>query len=400
MGHPVFEVTKQYDAAKKQLTLFVKQTQKPDSTSAYPQTIFFKGKIDIEIDGKIETVFIKDTVENTFSFSLAHAPKLINFDYENTWIKELVFTKSFDEYVEEFQYSKDILARQAAMMELVTIVKSEDATTEQRAKIETILRNTILSNAYWRLRLGAVSQLQNLISLMQPNDATIAVLLSVIKNEKSWLKAGAIRFLGTTKNPKFTAIYLQALHDSSDRVISAAAVSLGKTKSPLAFNALAKLVSKPSMKSQSVLSALAGLKELGDKRGYKIAYNALEDLKLPRWRLPTPPVWDFRITAAETIVSLGKASAVYPMIMSRFNQSMKENDLNGIFNNLLLISILGDKRGQAAFDILKVKFKSDENTMTAINQFEAQFRNAIKKTCICLSCNVFCKKRRTKNAGL
>ena len=379
MGHPVFEVTKQYDAAKKQLTLFVKQTQKIDTTSAYPQTIFFKGKLDIEIDGKIETVFVEDTVENTFTFSLAHAPKFINFDYENTWIKELVFTKSFDEYVEEFQYSKDILARQAAMMELVTIVKSEDATTEQRAKIETILRNTILSNAYWRLRLGAVSQLQNLISPMQPNDSTIAVLLSVIKNEKSWLKAGAIRFLGTTKNPKFTEIYLQALHDYSDRVISAAAVALGKTKSPLAFNALAKLVSKPSMKSQSVLSALAGLKELGDKRGYKIAYNALADLKLPRWRLPTPPVWDFRITAAETIVSLGKASAVYPMIMSRFNQSMKENDLNGIFNNLLLISILGDKRGQAAFDLLKVKFKNDENTMTAINQFEAQFRNAIKK---------------------
>lgn len=379
MGHPVFEVTKQYDAAKKQLTLSVKQTQKIDTTSAYPQTIFFKGKLDIEIDGKIETVFIKDTVENTYTFSLANAPKLINFDYENTWIKELVFTKSFDEYIEEFQYSKDILARQAAMIELVTFGKSAEASAEQKAKIETILCNTILSNAYWRLRLGAISQLQNLISPMQPNDVTIAVLLDVIKNEKSWLKAGAIRFLGTTKNPKFAAIYLQALHDSSDRVISAAAIALGKTKSPLAFDALAKLVNKPSMKSQSLLSALAGLKELGDKRGYKIAYNALVDLKLPRWRLPTPPVWDFRITAAETIVSLGKASSVYPMIMGRFQQSMKENDLNGIFNNLLLISILGDKRGQAAFDILKVKFKSDENTMTAINQFEAQFRNAIKK---------------------
>ncbi|HUM53310.1 MAG TPA: M1 family aminopeptidase, partial [Chitinophagales bacterium] len=120
MGHPVFEVTKQYDAAKKQLTLSVKQTQKIDTTSAYPQTIFFKGKLDIEIDGKIETVFIKDTVENTYTFSLANAPKLINFDYENTWIKELVFAKSFDEYLEEFQYSKDILARQAAMIELVT----------------------------------------------------------------------------------------------------------------------------------------------------------------------------------------------------------------------------------------------------------------------------------------
>ncbi len=41
MGHPIFEVTKNYDAAKKQLTLNVKQTQKVDPNNEFPQTEFF-----------------------------------------------------------------------------------------------------------------------------------------------------------------------------------------------------------------------------------------------------------------------------------------------------------------------------------------------------------------------
>lgn len=47
MGHPIFEVTQRYDAAKKQLTLAVKQTQKVDPNSDHPQVEFFQGKVEI-----------------------------------------------------------------------------------------------------------------------------------------------------------------------------------------------------------------------------------------------------------------------------------------------------------------------------------------------------------------
>lgn len=42
MGHPVFRVTQNYDPAKKVLTLNVRQEQKPDATSPYPQVDFFR----------------------------------------------------------------------------------------------------------------------------------------------------------------------------------------------------------------------------------------------------------------------------------------------------------------------------------------------------------------------
>ena len=115
---------------------------------------------------------------------------------------------------------------------------------------------------------------------------------------------------------------------------------------------------------------------MGDPRGYDVAYNALSDLNLARWTLAVP-FWDFRIIAAQTIASLGKSSEAYPMIFVRFKSSMNDNDLNVIFNNVLLITALADPRGQEVFDMLRMRFSDDANTMTAVEQYESMFKEAI-----------------------
>ena len=58
---------------------------------------------------------------------------------------------------------------------------------------------------------------------------------------------------------------------------------------------------------------------------------------------------------------------------------MEENDINDIFNNVLIIATLGDPRGQAVFDELKIKFKDDANVLNAVNQFETQYKESIKQ---------------------
>ena len=58
---------------------------------------------------------------------------------------------------------------------------------------------------------------------------------------------------------------------------------------------------------------------------------------------------------------------------------MTENDINGIFSNVMLITMLADPRGQETFDVLKAKFKDDANAMIAVNQYETQFKEVIKK---------------------
>lgn len=386
MGHPVFEVSKIYDESKKQLTLTVRQTQKPDLKNEYPQTEYFQGKVSVEIDGMIETIWLESKVENVFTFPLLQAPKLVNFDYESVWISEIKFDKITEERLYQAEFDRDVLAQRKAMTELVVAANEGKLTAETKEKLKGILRKIILSNAYWRIRTGALTQLQNLLippgqkGLAVLNDTTVSLLLAVIKKDRSWTRAAAIRFLGLTQDPNYAVIYTNALRDTSDRVVSAAAIALGKSKSPKAFDALAKLPQRPSWKNQSLMSSLNGLKELGDLRGVDIAYKALADLQLPRWRLPNFSVWDFRVFAVETIAALGKSEKAYPLLHDRFNKAMAENDIEGIFNNVLLIALLKDARGMEIFEPLKTKFKDDANAMVAVEQYENQLKEGLKNT--------------------
>lgn len=384
IGHPIFEITKQYDASRRELRLIVKQTQKLDPAQGYPQTEFFQGKIEIEIDKNIETVWLSPQAENTFTFSLAQDPRLVNFDYQSTWLKELIFEKSFDELNHLALNSTDAIARVAAMRQLVSLAKNESATQAEKVKAASTLRNIIQSNAYWRLRMGALNQLR--VLLITPGkpakleDVTTKMLLQLINTDKSWVKATALTFLGTTENPKYANVYIQALNDKSDRVVNSAAIALGKTKSPKAFDALAKLVNRPSWKNQSLMSALSGLQQLGDPRGYDIAYKWLADLNQARWNLPElkTGLWDYRVFAAQTISGLGRSADAYPLILERLKQSLKENDLNVIFNNVLLIETLAEPKGQEIYPLLRERFKNDQSILSAVDQYETQFKSAIE----------------------
>lgn len=384
MGHPIFEINKVYDESKKQLTLKVKQTQKTDPKNEYPQAEFFQGKVEVEIEDKIKTIWLEPKAENTFTFDVAEQPKLVNFDYESVWISEITFEKSFDELLYQVQHDKDVLAQRWAMNELNQRAKNEKLSTEEKAKVAASFRTIIAGDAYWRVRMGAISQLQNLLipsgqkGSATLDEATVSTLLTAIKKDRSWTRAAAIRFLGLTQDPKYTDIYINALRDTSDRVVNVAAIALGKSKSPKAFEALAKLVNRPSWKNQSLMSSLNGLKELGDPRGADIAYKALSDLQLHRWRLPNFSVWDFRVFAVETIAVLGKSEKAYPLLRDRFNKSMAENDIEGIFNNVLLIALLKDARGMEIFEPLKIKFKDDANAMVAVDQYENQLKQALQ----------------------
>ncbi|MFM9950909.1 MAG: M1 family aminopeptidase [Saprospiraceae bacterium] len=376
-GHPKFEVSKNYDKANQKLTLTVKQLQNPDPKNPYPQVEFFQGKIEVEIDERIEQIWLEPKPENTFTFGVVAEPKLVNFDFESTWIKELAFEKTPDELLYQLQHSRDIVARRAALFELAGLYKKESASLSLKADIEAALRSVISGNSYWRLRNSALSTLQNLVAGQPFDNSTETLLQSLIKNEKSWLRSAAITFLGMAKDPKHADLFIQHFNDESDRVVNAAAIALGKTKSPKAFKALLKLKDKPSWKNQSLISALNGLRELGDPRGAVLALEALKDEKAaPRWALATP-IWDFRLAAAETLVALGKGNDGYPIVYHRFTKAMAENDVNDIFANVLLMVTLGDSRGLEVFPVLREKFRSDANAMKAVEGYEEQLKSTL-----------------------
>lgn len=377
IGHPIFEVTKEYDPARKKLLLTLRQTQTKDSTTIYRQAEYFKGWMDIALNERIERVWVEPKQENIFSFTLLTEPKLTNVDVGSAWVKEMKFEKSLDELLYQFENDMDVTGRNSAMVQLVAIAKTELTSVDVRQKIVDAFHQVISGNSYWRFRSNALVQLHGI--LHQPYEAkTLALLKSIIEKESSWLKSTALFFLGTTNDPNHSPIYIKALSDKSDRVIGSAALALAKSKAPGVFEVLLRLKDKPSWKNQSLITAMNAMKIVGDPRTVEVALEALRDNPpKPRWTLANNS-WDYRVVAAETLAAFGKGNEGFGIVLERFKKSMEEEDINDIFNNVMLIAILGDPRGLEIFSPLKIRFKEDKNAMVAVEQFENQLKEVTK----------------------
>src|SRR5258708_30889543 len=107
MGHPVFRVTQDYDPTKKELTLKVRQEQRPDPEWQYPQVGFFQTPVDIEIgtasSTRVDRVRIEPKDEQTVKFTVDSEPLLVNFDDGGVLLQELIFLKTPGEVQEPFR---------------------------------------------------------------------------------------------------------------------------------------------------------------------------------------------------------------------------------------------------------------------------------------------------------
>lgn len=375
MGHPVFEVGTAFDAQQGSFALTLRQTQQPDS-SAFPQVRWFQGHMDIEVDGELHRMRLVPQEVNTFYLPLPRAPRVVVVDHQSQWIKESVFAKNTAGWLAQFTGTTDVMARQEALGELARIHQDSTTTMDDKRAIIDACHAVIRDrSSYWRVRYNAMAQLRWLIS--PPFDAeTVALLKDVIDQERSWNRALALSVLGTSADAAHAPVFIAHLSDPSDRVVNAAAIALGKSKSPLAFDALIQLKDKPSWKNQSLISTLYALKELGDPRGAAIALAALrDDPPGARWSLATP-VWDYRLAAANTLVALGRSNEAWPILETRYAAALRENDVNDIFSNVLLMVSLGDARAKPLFAGLRDRFKDDPNAVAAIGSFEEQLDKA------------------------
>ena len=375
MGHPVFEVTKSYDAPKKQLTLNVKQTQKIDLLNEYPQVEFFQTKVDIEIDGKIEQVWIKPQADNIFTFAVANEPKLVNFDYEGTLIKELKFDKSTDELIYQLNNDKDVLGRVTAMNELGRSWKSDQTNSVDKGIILLAMNQAISKDAFWAIRRDAIQ----IIGAPQGNpntttttftETTKTTFNNALKDDNSLVRTAAISALGLLKDAKYSSNFTAALNDQSYTVIDSAAIALARTGDKNAYDALVKLANTDSWRDHIRVAGLQGLATLGDKRALDVGFK-YADKSNPS---------NVRTNALGILAASGKGDTrIYPLLLENFKQSLETNAFQGIFGGLQNFVKLADPRGQEAFDLAKDKFKENQNLLGFINQIEAQFKKAIEQ---------------------
>jgi aminopeptidase N len=181
-GHPVFEVSSEWDEVTKKLRLRIVQSQ--DTSRGVP---IYRMPVDIGIvtaEAKVkEKIWLEDR-EERFEFDLAERPLLVRFDEGNLLLKEWTFRKEPIELIYQLQWD-DVIGRSWAAGEMAghLAMKSVKKALSQAAR----------HDPFWDVRLSAVRSLSHL----QDTDEEIRVLFKEkAGDENSKVRVAALQILG------------------------------------------------------------------------------------------------------------------------------------------------------------------------------------------------------------
>ena len=365
MGHPVFQVTHNYNEASKSLQLFVKQVQTKDESSQYPQVTYFRMPVEIEIGTEsktqIERVWIEPKSEQTFTFTVDVAPKLVNFDYKGTLIKELDFKKSAAELSYQLQHDPDVLGRIWAASQLAAQWKQGSSVSDKDAIAQT-LSTAATADRFWGVRYEAVKELADFTP-----DKTRAALLTAVKDQNARVRARAVSSLAASKDATLATLYEQLLTDQSYGVIRAAALALGQTKSQGAFAALAKLVDAPSWHNNVRVSALNGLLTLADKRAQPIALKYASQGDYP----------SVRLAATKLLGVVGRDdSRAFDVLSANLEEALKSSNSQLVNATAESLVGIGDARGVELLEKL-TKNGTARQYAASLSQFKERLKKSL-----------------------
>lgn len=365
MGHPIFRVTQDYDPGKKTLKLKVIQEQRPDPDSQFPQVTYFQTPVDVELGTasgvRIERLLIQPREEQTFTLTVDSEPLLVNFDYGDVLIKELIFNKTTGQLVYQAARDQDVLGRIWALQQLAIRMNDTRTSSSDRKSIVKALENAATSDKFWGMRLEAVTRLTG---SKESKDA----LLTATKDKDARVRARAVNALASVKDPDLAIVYQELLNDPSYAVIRAAAVAFGATRNPSAFNILVKMIDSPSWRDTIRGSALSGLETLGDKRalefGFKYSAAGNSD--------------NVRASALGLLGATGKDDPrTFPLITAAFHEGFERKEISLMFGAADALVALGDARGLAVFQEMMKAAAASPQLVSGIAAFEARLRDRL-----------------------
>jgi aminopeptidase N len=366
MGHPVFRVTQAYDPSTKALKLTVEQQQKVDPDSQFPQVTLFQTPVDIEIatasETRIERVRIEPKQEQTFTLKADSKPLLVNFDYNGTLIKEIDFKKSKEELVYQVANDQDPLGRLWALNQLPPQIMSETSAEGDKQQVIGALADALTHDKFWGIRFEAAAILSNV-----KGDTARKALLDATKDQNAKVRARAITSLSASKDASLSTVYQQFLNDPSYGVIRAAALALGQTKSPTAYDALVKLLESPSWRNNIRASGLSGLAALGDKRALEMAFRYAGTGNYPQ----------VRGAALRLLATVGKDDPrAFPLISEMLKQSVNRLDFALLTGSAEALVSLGDSRGLTVFEEISKQEGNPPQLQTMLTQYQERLRKS------------------------
>lgn len=255
-GHPEFEVSWDYDAATKMLSLKVKQTQKTDET-----TPVFRTPVDVFVQAGKSKVTHRvniDEAEHLFHFPCDEKPQLVAFDPDTILLRTTKFEKPKEELLFQLEHGPTPLNRVAAAQALG---KNAGDPAVVEALAAAMKRETFR---------GARQEIAGVLGRMGTDNA-MAVLLANAKDSDPRVRASVAEALGAFQDEKAAAKLVELSRDRFPQVAAAALRNIGKTKSKKALPALTGALKRDAHNDMLRVAAFGGMKELKDAKSVPLA---------------------------------------------------------------------------------------------------------------------------------
>ncbi len=275
-GHPKLEISYGYDVPTQTASVYIKQTQAGDK--------LFKLPVSIEIyhgsSKKRYTVWAENAAD-TFSFSVASKPDLINVDADKVLLAEKKDTKTLSEWIHQYTYAGKYLDRRDA-------IDFAARNTSDPAAYDLLVK--ALGDPFYNIRIRAILGLGN----AKPDAATISKIETIAKSDKhAVVRSIAIDALAKQKNEAYKDFFTKATSDSSYSVAGAALEALGLLDGKQAF-AIANTLSKEENKGRLLTAITNVIIKYGDESVFDFVTGNFEDMPLSQAKFAAiNPLADF-----------------------------------------------------------------------------------------------------------
>jgi aminopeptidase N len=213
-GHPVFEVSSNWDPGSGEIRLDVTQVQGREHgvpIYRFPLQI----GITTESEKLVETVWLEHQ-HDSFVFQSNEKPLLVRFDEGNWWLKEWTYEKDVEELLFQARHD-DVIGREWAVRRLADFGDHVGAAEELDA--------IVFDDPFWAVRLAAV---ETVASLSERESGEI--LRAAATDANSQVRRAAIRHLGEMEDATLVEFFQSTFDaDSSYQVQAEALRALGRS---------------------------------------------------------------------------------------------------------------------------------------------------------------------------
>ena len=282
-GYPELSVAQEWNEAAKQVRLIVQQTQTLDA-----MTPLFRMPVDVEFEtpGMKKTVRLEISREREeYTYELDAQPVMTRFDPDGRVLMTVQFQKPAAELLYQLEHDPSIVGRIWAAGQLA-------ASSGDRAAIARALEERLLRDSFWAVKEAAAGALGE----MKTKEAREA-LEAGIKDRNPRIRQAVVRALGGFFRDEQADRLVRKLYDSERSPVTAAeaAYAVGRIQGRGTREFLEKALRRESDQDVIRRYALAGLRDLGEKRVWDVA---------ARWAEYGNPT-QTRIVAIEVFSRLG-----------------------------------------------------------------------------------------------